>query len=607
MTRGDVATFAAISAGWVEAETPEKLRPGLLGRIEHWRADGRLPLGALWHPILDTLRKCGCFEAEAEACRLVLSLEPDRPFFLLRLAECLHRIGQDEEARDILTGIAGPAEMRAEALLHVLAMGAADTVLAELESLLQDESNWSERHEGLIRHLAGKGLSGRAEAFLTAWTGRWTLPPAQLLDMGLMAMLAGNPRMARALFTPIWIAAPEELVAIIGPFDGVLRPYDDAIEAELSGRIEAALALPEEALARLEPPRHAGDPLARRALLLSFGDRELDNDLAAHLAGSAQVAGVELHLHLDSALALPGEFRGTDAEVVERLDFFDAELARLKPEVVIVDCASPLLLRGISPAIMAELKRRHGFRVVCMMRDSHRHCLSLLRAWLPATDAMVVFDPNSPIFEDEHAPLNRRVIALPVPAMHGPFLAAGESETDLGLTFVGSTTFAARLMMLSVLMTEDIPFTAVIGAQQRVETPDIPSYARLLGRSKAVLNVAIHSHTDHLVTGRVWETAAVGRLLVEQANPSTARFFTPWRHYLPWTSMEEVAHLARFVERRPDLARRVGAEAHDWARRHYGAGRFWEALLGHATRSLDGEDAEADFQAAQSWWSLTIG
>ncbi|CAA7623562.1 glycosyltransferase [Magnetospirillum sp. SS-4] len=608
MTPNDVATLAAISAGWVQDETPEPLHPGLLARIEHWRNDGALPLGALWRPILDTLRRCGCFDTEAEACRLLLSLEPDRPLFRLRLAECLHRIGRSDEAGGILSGISGPPQARAEALLLSLGMERTNPgALDELEGLLLADDDWSERHQGLIRHLADKGLTGRAEAFLTAWTGRWTFQPARLMDLGLMAMLAGNPAMARKLFTPLWVSAPEQMIAVIGRFDGSVPPYDDAIEAELTGRVEAAFALPDESLARLSPPGHDAAALPRRVMLLSFGDRDLVNDMAAHLAGSAQAAGIDLHLHLDTALTLPGEFRGDDAEVTRRIDAFDAALATLRPEVVIVDCASPLLLRGVNPAIMAELKHRHGFRLACMMRDSHRHCLSLLRAWLPACDAMVVFDPESPIFDSGHAPRNRRVIALPVPAMHGPFLAQAARTPDLGLTFAGSTAFAARLVMLSVLMTEDIPFTAVIGARRATEIPDMESYAGLLGRSAAVLNIAIHSPTDHLVTGRVWETIAAGRLLVEQANPATARFFTPWRHYLPWSNVEDIVQIARLTQRRPDLARRIGAEAHAWARRHYGAERFWNALLGHATRPDADRDFEADIRDARAWSSVTIG
>jgi hypothetical protein len=116
-----------------------------------------------------------------------------------------------------------------------------------------------------------------------------------------------------------------------------------------------------------------------------------------------------------------------------------------------------------------------------------------------------------------------------------------------------------------------------------------------------VLNVSRHGPGQHLVTGRVWETVAAGALLIEQDNPATAHYFVPYRHYLPWRSIEEIVHLAHFIERRPDAIARIAGDAHAWASARYGADRFWSTLLDHALRPLPPGHGEAAREAARSW------
>ena len=285
---------------------------------------------------------------------------------------------------------------------------------------------------------------------------------------------------------------------------------------------------------------------------------------------------------------MAADFKGTDEEVAARVEAFVAEVERLRPEVLIIDCFPYLALRGINPGFIAGLKARLGFRLVCFMRDAHKDVVLLLDYWLPHCDMMMVGDPLSPVFSPDRAPGNRKVTVIPLPILFPPFLDHG--ERDFGLTFVGSVYLSVRYMLLSVLMTEEIGFTAVYGPRQAIETPDAAAYARFLGRSRATLNISVHAfsqgHSIHLVTGRVWEAIAAGTLLVEQDNPATAMIFTPYRHYLPWTTVEDIVHIARFIERRPDLAARIAEGAHAWAMRHYSSKRFWANVLGERPSAL---------------------
>ncbi len=554
--------------------------------VEEWLARGDLPPGALWHNIIDTLHVCGCFDAEIDACRLMLALQPNQPFFQLRLIEMLRRSGKGDEARHVLAEMRGSDQDRAAALLEILnlegePLSAKAALLDALEPLLLSDGEWSNRHLGLISHLVEMGVTERASNFFSRWTERWTITSSHLADMGEAAMQLGRPDVARSFFTPIWARLSGGPTSAIPYFDGIIRPYDAAIEAALVERIDAAFALDEAALPKMVPPDCHAPPPGIKVMMLTFDRYALPNDLAEHFGHTAAEAGIDFQIYFDRALTIPNDFQGDDDEVARRVKMFADALGRIRPDVLIIDCVSHYVLRGLNPGVVAELKARLGFRLVCIMRDAHDYVVRDLDRWLPVCDTMVVFDPLSPVLSPERAPLNRKVIALPVPSWHALFLERG--ERDLGLTFVGSVKRLWRYMPLSVLMTEDIRFTAVFGPRRAVETPDTRAYARLLGRSRAVLNVSHHGNGVHLITGRVWEAIAAGSLLVEQNNPATAMFFTPYRHYLPWTTVDDIIQIARFIDRRPDLAARIADEAHAWARRYYTGDRFWTAMLSHVT------------------------
>ncbi|CAA7627497.1 glycosyltransferase [Magnetospirillum sp. SS-4] len=599
------SVIAPVAAGWVLDEVPEPLQPVCLGWIDAWRGKAGLSPLNLWLPLAQTLRRYGCLDAEVDLCRLALSLSPDLAPVRLLLTESLIAIGEDAEARLILSEIARPPAARLEALGLLARLPEQDGHLDELEALLLESGEWSGHHAGLARRLMAAGQTERAAAFLAAWMRRWPVAPAAAADIAGLALLCGDAATARRLFTSVWPRPGNEMVKVFGNFPGSVPPYDDAVESGLLRRIDHAFRLDEDRLARLPPGDFGPVPADATVMLVSFPHGALPNDMAEHLAGTAAAAGVTLDLHLDAALATPDECRRPDGFVRGRIEAFAAHLAAARPAVVIVDCCGPLGFRGLNPAVMADLKERFGFHLVCLMRDAHSYALPGLRAWLPACDSMLLFDPASPLLDPRLAPANAKAIVLPVPALHGPFLERPPRGGHL--LFIGAANFAVRQAVLSVLLTEDIPVTAIIGKHLAAERPDTAAYARRLAGAGAVVNVSAHTPSEHLVTGRVWETIAAGALLIEQDNDAVARFFTPWRHYLPWTDVADIVQIVRLMGRRPEAARRVAEDGHAWAARHYHAQAFWTALIGHALRPDRDRDAAGDLRAARAWHEVFIG
>jgi len=583
----DRVIHGSVAAGWIDGEAPEAIHSLLTERLERWRADPASPIAALWHNLALAARHAGCYDAEI-GCWLALdSLFPGEPAVQLRLAEALHRVGDEDGARAALAVIPPAHPSRAAALLLALELegGGGDDAAAivdELTRLLVARPVWDQSHHLLVRRLVALGLHGQAVAVLAHWPhGSGDETRDHLLERGWLAMHAGDAIGARHFFERLWTRGDPTINGVAGRFDGAVPPYDAVVEQDIRQRIDAAFALPEEALARVATGRDDALPPVR-VLFAGYERMALPNDLAEHFQRSALDAGIDFHAHLDNAIVFADHYRGTDEEVRLRVAAFEAVLEARRPDVVMLDCGYMPSQRGLRPERMVELAHSLGFRLVCVMRDALEGGLPYLRAWLAAADTMVILDPCSPLLATEEAA--DKVLLGWGPSMHLP---PGRAEGgDLGLVFIGADSYGVRNMLLSVLLTEDIAFTAITGHRRAEVTPDMDSYVGVLKRARAVLNVAAHSHSEFLVTARVFEVvAAAGGVLVEQDNPGTARYFTPWRHYLPWRNVDDIVQLWRFVERNPGVAERMVAEARTWGERYYHHRRLWSAILHHACRS----------------------
>lgn len=571
----------AIIGGWIEEHAPAAVQTLLFDLLDDWQSDAGRPSSYLWHSIASALRAEGCFDAERICWETFLTLAPGEPAILIRLAETHHLRGDDAAAGQTLAGIPPHHPSRAAALL--LRMELAGTSPAQLAACVHElipcllaRPQWDSSHHQLVRQLVAAGMAEKASEFLAIWTATRPAEGAgMLLELGWLAMHAGDEATARTFFQRLWDMQDPEIEVIAGHFSGLVAPYTPEVENGFRARIEAAFAVPEADLSCVALPD--GPVPSAKVLFVGFERMAMPNDLAEHYRRSAQAAGVEFSLYLDSAIVFSHAFKGDDETVRQRVEAFEAELALRRPDVVILDCAYMPSQRGLRPDRMRELADQLGFRLVCMMRDALETTLPYLLAWVEAADTLLTYDPCTVLLRPEFSRWHHRILVTLPPAQH---LERGIVERDMGLLFVGANTYGVRNMLLSVLMTEDIAFTAIIGQQRTRLTPDMESYADALRRARAVLNVSAHSRGEFLVTGRVFESIACGAVLLEQANLGTAAFFTPWRHYLPWTNVDDIVQLSRFVERNPQIAERIATEARTWLDRQYNCRRFWAGLLG---------------------------
>lgn len=105
-------------------------------------------------------------------------------------------------------------------------------------------------------------------------------------------------------------------------------------------------------------------------------------------------------------------------------------------------------------------------------------------------------------------------------------------------------------------------------------------YSRLIRESRAVLNLSARPAPGvRVVTGRVQESIASKSLLIEEKNESVARIFTPYAHYIPFDSREELAIAIDFSVNCGELVDKITEAAYTKYRREHSSQVVWNQIL----------------------------
>ena len=105
-------------------------------------------------------------------------------------------------------------------------------------------------------------------------------------------------------------------------------------------------------------------------------------------------------------------------------------------------------------------------------------------------------------------------------------------------------------------------------------------YSRLIRESRAVLNLSARAAPGvRVVTGRVQQAIASKSLLIEEKNESVARIFTPYAHYIPFDSREELAIAIDFSVNCGELVDKITEAAYTKYRREHSSQVVWNQIL----------------------------
>jgi hypothetical protein len=543
----------------------------------------------IWCDLADNLYFDGLTEAGAIlALQAALVLHPDHEDLVRALALAEYRAGFESSARARLAPLAGHDAVAALMLLSFdRQSGRLDrSGLMRAADLVINVTPWGAVHEDFIRLCREGGQPELGVQFLSTWLTHRGVSMWPYLRAGELMLEAGEVAGASRVLLELW-TSNQAATAFVGPWTGL--PADDpATEARILDEIDHAFAIADDDLPAFPLPDCHRDPAAVTVLYVgpqsASSGLDAANDLASHFAAAAAAAGGQWVQWLDSHLTTVRPPPCSDAELRRRKQAFIDELERVRPDILLCDSQTVPGLRFPPAHEILALKAQLGFKLVYVSRDSLPPVDYHLQLWAPVADRILMFDPCAYLTRDpDKRRLAAKAFAIPVPAMHPPFLPkTGPAAHQL--LFVGSTFAPHRSSLLAGLAGAGIGLDLVIGADRRRLAPDERSYAHLLASSRAVLNIAAHAagESGRLVTGRVWESIAAGSLLFEQLHEGTARFFQPWRHFIPWSEPADIIDRWRVLSRHEDLRARIAAEAHDWAQRHYSPAKVWRAIIAHA-------------------------
>jgi hypothetical protein len=578
-------TGSESARAWIETAVPPDMAASARAGIEEWEA-GSLPVFALWRFLARRLGAVGLLDPARDAGRHAIAAAPDNALLWAEQARLEHEAGDDAAAWRLAEAVPPdhPSYPAALLLMAELSPEPDPDIAAEITAILDAQTAWGDDHEAWLRVLRRWSGAEAATTFTISWMNAQGAGPMPLMHVAQGLLETGDARQAAPILANLWRANEDTLASVIGRHAGDV-PLDPQADAELRRRIETALALPEAQLPVHPLPAAPSAPPDRVLYIgpdLTGVSPSFPNDLAEHLANAARESGCVLEHYADSAITGPTRPCLSDAARAARIKALLDHIRRTRPSVVILDCCWSPLRGDLMPADLIALKAETGLSLLCLFRDAQAPSLGLIRHWAEAADGLVLPDPLSPVFAPENADLAAKTLVIPIPAAFGP---APPAKPRHGLTFIGGFGQFHRPILVGSLMTSGIDMTAIVGEQRRHLAPDLAAYSALLADSRAVLNIAVHHQDQRLITGRVWETIAAGSLLLEQTGSATPAFFTPYRHYLPWSDMADIVRTSRFLEEdaNRDLRRAIIASARDWSARHYAPARVWGALMARAS------------------------
>ena len=308
----------------------------------------------------------------------------------------------------------------------------------------------------------------------------------------------------------------------------------------------------------------------------------IETDFEDHLLKTAESAGALVKWFATDRCAYPD--LGLNVEnAKEDLGRLSEVIAEFKPDLVVVDANYIPTSESLNPSFLDRLKCQFGFRIVSFIGDAWgRPWIAVANSWGPASDVIYHFAPDNPIEAEGQYPEKLCWDGYLVNARS----FYPDQQKTLDISFVGTYTSALRPFWLAsaAKVAENLRLDHRLMPHQRKAGAALTmdDYAKVLRRSRIVLNFSSRYDDHKMMTGRAWQAMTAGVLLLDEENRYTPFYFVPFVHYVPFSNQQELAFAVEFFSRNPSYAERIGAEASAFCREQYSATAIWGRLIGAA-------------------------
>lgn len=225
-----------------------------------------------------------------------------------------------------------------------------------------------------------------------------------------------------------------------------------------------------------------------------------------------------------------------------RIRFF-RNILKWKPSVLILsnwvnDPAYPAVWQIKLP------KKIIGFQIAVFWYDTcSRGFLRDSRRMIQIANANVPLETPQLCYLDQLEPrIKKTFVAVFTPFRPGLWLDLPKTTS---VSFIGSIGRyrSYRREYIEAILAANLPLYLSTSDQNR--TLSFEEYRRIIGSTQIVVNFSM-SVDCHQLKGRVFEALFSGALLWESENTQTSTFFVPYRHYVPFTSSEDLVRKIQY-------------------------------------------------------------
>jgi hypothetical protein len=325
---------------------------------------------------------------------------------------------------------------------------------------------------------------------------------------------------------------------------------------------------------KLNPLKSRKHKKLRIAMLVNSRENHLINDVFEELRRSAISVG-----HICEI------FPNQQELIVNQESLEDSDLARFLPNLVIVEAHNnPNKLESYTFRALPHLKDKLGFKVFLISIDLWRKFdIEFIQAWKDIYDVLIHLDRQS--VEEFNLSKDFWWPYFSHPNSSHPIIPSTRSRKSNDLIFSGNLRFADRRRWL--YHTSDI--AKILGIKFKVESLDYnlnswksrTEYITELQNATACLNFSWKKPHFTLITFRTLDVISSGIALLQQEDPASKPlqdFFIPYKHYLPFTNLNDLSAILHVMKERPEIIHRIAQAGAEFYKARYSRDFLWSIL-----------------------------
>lgn len=246
----------------------------------------------------------------------------------------------------------------------------------------------------------------------------------------------------------------------------------------------------------------------------------------------------------------------------------------------------------LNPKMFSQINNFFDVKLVPISFDLYRNFDKVfVDFWSPQSGAIIHLDPlSAKKLEANIKMIFWPFVFIPQSIDNGFQIDSHQNYLRKTIIFQGSINSASRVRHLFLLFTlsNRLAFKVrLVQSNMKKLQSDIKRqnlYYQDLSNALAVINFNEKQNSTHsVITFRAIETLSLGGCLLEQQNAQLASQLTnlavPYKHYLPFESPKELILLCWALNRNPEIAEHIKANARKHWEDHYSEIKLWSQLM----------------------------